>query len=560
MAPTRHATETESESATISFAGSRFGPADDGSQCVGLEGVATGKKTDFDYVVIGSGFGGSVAALRLSEAGQSVLVLERGRRYSPGDFPRDITDTDRVFWRFPNRPTSLGLYDVRFFAGLGAVVASGVGGGSLVYANIHIRPDPVVFEDVRWPAGINRVSLDPHYDRVAAMLGVSPLPAARRLPKRDRFREAAAASGRTVFDPDQAVSWSDPQEPGRRACEYRAECEFGCPIGAKNTLDVTYLLHAERRGARVVPLAHVDAIEPVEHGWRISYRDLSTTGHRANVTGRRAVIAAGTLGTNELLLRCRDELRTLPNVSPRLGYGYSGNGDFLGSIQGARFDLEPWNGTDVTSVIRYFDTEPSFTMAAPTFNRGVMQFLAAMGQRDVGWLRWAAPLIWRSMPWLVPLVCRSGLLGWIGRRGARNPDAAAHMTNLFAIGRDNAGGQLLLRRGQLEIDWDYARQNQALLAQMQTAMEEVATFYGGRFAPLFSWSLFSRILTVHSLGGCHLSDAPDRGVVSPRGAVHGHPGLYVADGSVIPTAIGFHPCMTIAAVAEHIVEGLAREQ
>lgn len=513
---------------------------------------------DFDCVVVGSGFGGSIAALRLSESGQSVLVLERGRRYLPTDFPRDITDTDRVFWRFPKRPASLGLYDVRFFSGLGAVVASGVGGGSLVYANIHIRPDPVVFEDPRWPAGMNRIRLNPYYDRVAMMLGVAPLPAVRRLPKRDYFRQAAEAGGHEVFDPDQAVSWFDPHEPGRHACDYRAECEFGCPIGAKNTLDVTYLAQAQKRGAQVVALAQVDAIEPVVQGWRVSYRDLSAAGRRVSVTGRRAVIAAGTLGTNELLLRCRDELKTLPNVSARLGHGYSGNGDFLGSIQGARFDLEPWYGTDVTSVIRYFDADPRFTMAAPTFNRGVMRVLAAMGQHDVGWLLWAAPMIWRAMPWLVPLICRSGLLGWIGRRGAPDSAAASHMTNLFAIGRDNADGQLLLRSGRLDIDWDYARQNEALVARMRATMDQVATFYGGSFAPLFTWNLFNRILTVHSLGGCHLSETPDRGVVSPRGEVHGHPGLYVADGSVIPTAIGFHPCMTIAAVAEHIAEGVAR--
>lgn len=516
------------------------------------------KAVDFDAVIIGSGFGGSIAALRLAEAGRSVLVLERGRRYAPADFPRDITATDHVFWRFPARRSALGLYDVRFFRGIGAVVASGVGGGSLVYANIHIRPDPVVFDSPNWPAGFDRAGLDPYYDRVAAMLRVSPLPAEYKLPKRDHFREAATAGGHEVFDPDQAVSWADPHQPGRQACDLRAECEFGCPIGAKNTVDFTYLGQAEELGVRVAPLSHADAIEPVGNGWRVAYRDLAANGRRISVSASRVVLAAGTLGSNELLLRCRDEFGTLPNLSRRLGYGYSGNGDFLASIQGAGLDLQPWHGTDVTSVIRYFDHDPRFTMAAPTFNRSVMQFLAALGQRDVGWLRWAAPAIWRSMPWLVPLICRSGLLGRIARRGARDPDAAARMTNLFAIGRDNAGGRLLLRQGSLDLDWDYAAENRALVARMQEAMADLARFYGGRFAPLFSWSLFDRILTVHSLGGCHLSESPDRGVVSPHGEAHGHPGLFVADGSVIPTSIGFHPCMTIAAVAERIAEGLSR--
>ena len=125
-----------------------------------------------------------------------MLVLERGRRYLPGEFPRDVTKVDDLLWDHPHRPRSLGLYDLRFFSGLGVVCAAGVGGGSLIYANIHIRPDPVVFEDPRWPRSIDRAQLDPYFDRVAEMLRVERLPAELRVPKRDRFHEAAAAAGR----------------------------------------------------------------------------------------------------------------------------------------------------------------------------------------------------------------------------------------------------------------------------------------------------------------------------------------------------------------------------
>src|SRR5437660_5573110 len=150
----------------------------------------------FDAVVIGSGFGGSINALRLAQAGKSVLVLERGKRYRPADFPRDLTQTNQIFWRYPNKRNAQGLYDVRFLSGLATVVASGVGGGSLIYANIHIRPDPIVFEDERWPSSINRQALDPYFDKVAAMLNVSPLPQDYELPKRDAFRKAAELSHR----------------------------------------------------------------------------------------------------------------------------------------------------------------------------------------------------------------------------------------------------------------------------------------------------------------------------------------------------------------------------
>jgi cholesterol oxidase len=130
------------------------------------------------------------------------------------------------------------------------------------------------------------------------------------------------------------------------------------------------------------------------------------------------------------------------------------------------------------------------------------------------------------------------------------------MTNLFAIGRDNANGRVRLKRGRLDIEWDYARENQELTKKMLAAMQEVADVYGGTFAPLVTWNIFNRIITVHSLGGCRLSDSAQDGVVSTHGEVHGYPGLFVADGSVIPSSIGFHPVMTISAVSERIAEAV----
>jgi len=230
----------------------------------------------FDAVVVGSGFGGSISALRVAERGRSVLVLERGRRYLPGEFPREVRDTNALLWRYPQKPRSQGLYDIRFFSSLTAVVASGVDGGSLIYANIQIRPDASVFDDPRWPAGTDRAALDPYYDRVARELGVAPLPASLRLPKRDEFRAAAARLGHRVFDPDQAVSWTDPGVPGRGPCQLVAECEFGCQHGAKNTLDFTYLARAEALGAEVRPRSFATGIEPAPTGYRVHYRDLTS--------------------------------------------------------------------------------------------------------------------------------------------------------------------------------------------------------------------------------------------------------------------------------------------
>ena len=505
----------------------------------------------YDAVIVGSGFGGSINSLRLAQGGKSVLVLERGGRYKPGGFPRDATDVDKLFWRYPRRTKSRGLYEVRFFSSIAALVASGVGGGSLIYANIHIRPDPVVFDDPRWPRSVNRESLDPYYDKVAAMLGVAPLPGDIKLAKRDMYREAAVRAGREVFDPDQAVSWKEPGY-GRQACQLVTECEFGCPHGAKNTLDFNYLAQAERSGARLRPGCYVTHVEPHASGYRVHYTDLAS-GTSASVTGRRVVLSAGTLGTNEILLRCRHVYRTLPDLSRKLGDGYSGNGDFLGSIQNSQTDLEPWKGPDVTSVIRYFESAPRFTMAAPTFNRAVMTVLASRRQGGGRLLKVLSPLLWPLMEWIIPWAFRSGYLTKPARSRAGDP---ARMTNLFAIGRDNANGRVRLKRGRLDIEWDYARENRELTQKMLAAMQEVADVYGGTFAPLITWNIFNRIITVHSLGGCHLSDSPQGGVVSTHGEVHGYPGLFVADGSVIPSSIGFHPVMTISAVSERIAEAV----
>ena len=509
----------------------------------------------YDAVVIGSGFGGSINALRLAQAGKSVLVLERGKRYKPGEFPRDVTDVKRLFWRYPKKSDFRGLYEIDFFSGIGTIVASGVGGGSLIYANIHIRPDAVVFEHAKWPRSINRASLDPYYDKVADMLGIAPVPADVSLPKRDIFRQAAKKLNRDVFDPDQAVSWQEPGGPGREACRMVAECEFGCQYGAKNSLDLTYLAKAEQLGARIQTGINVMHIEPLQSGYRVHYKDVGTD-KAGSVDASRTVLSAGTLGTNRILLQSRDVFRTLPKLSAKLGSGFSGNGDFLGSIQNSEIDLEPWKGPDVTSVMRYFDEAPQFTVAAPSFSQPVMQVLAAMGQPDHGWLRFLSPILWHKMAPILIWAFKKGLLSKPGKASMPNAGDPARMTNLFAIGRDNANGQIRLKNGNLDITWNYARENHELVEKMIASMQEISDIYGGTFAPLVTWTIFKRILTVHPLGGCNLSDSPGDGVVSSKGEVHGYPGLYVADGSMIPSSLGFHPCMTISAISEQTAEAV----
>lgn len=509
----------------------------------------------YDAVVIGSGFGGSINALRLVEAGKSVLVIERGKHYKPGEFPREVSDTKKLFWRNKKVNDFQGLYELNFFSGIGVVTTSGVGGGSLVYANIHIRPDPIVFEDSRWPDPYTRQFLDSYYDKVADKLGVSPVPADIKMTKRDVYREAALKTGKQVFDPDQAVNWDTSKSGAQGTCQLLAECEFGCQVGAKNTMDLTYLAQAQKLGAELQVGLNVTHIEPDSNGYRVHYKNL-ITGKNESVTGTKVILSAGTLGTNKIMLQSKDSYNTLPKISSKLGHGFSGNGDFLGSIQNSSIKLDPWNGPDVTTVIKYFDSAPGFTMAAPTFNQPVMEVLASFGQGK-GWLpEFLANMIWRNLEGILLWAFNTGLISKPAKISGAKAGLSEKMTNLFAIGRDNANGVITLEGDEIDIKWDFANENAELINQMTTAMEEIGTEYGGTVAPLQSWHLFKKILTVHPLGGCHLSKSADSGVVSTQGEVHGYPGLYIADGSVIPTAIGFHPVMTISAIAEYIAESV----
>lgn len=492
-----------------------------------------------------------------------MLVLERGRRYAPGDFPRDPRDLDALLWRHRSPARSRGLFEFRTHSGIATITAAGVGGGSLVYASIHYRPHPTVFDDPRWPRAFTPESLEPYYQRVEKELAVQTTPVSLPLPKRDAFHAAARSLGRDSMDTPQAVSWETVHGASaelRAPCRLCCECEFGCNHGAKNTLDFTYLADAEALGAQVSPGYLISHLSPGDRGgWRVHATDLDT-GRSSVVTGRRVVVAAGSLGTTELLLRSRDLTRTLPRLPHRLGRGYSGNGDFLGNVQNAAVRLDPWWGPDVTSVMRFDDdpAEPRFVLATPTFNQPVITALAAQGQPPTPeWVTRIAPALWHRLPGLLGFAFASGVLARPPRRPAIGAGPADRFTTIFAIGRDNARGRMVLRDGRLDILWDYAGEHAALIARQREAMQALTDAYGGTYSDFPLYKIFGRTTTVHNLGGCALSEDPERGVVDVDGQVHGHPGLFVADGSVLPTAIGSHPAMTIAAVSEWIADRVA---
>src|SRR5262245_24575197 len=229
--------------------------------------VAGLRRARYDAVVVGTGFGGAVAACRLAQAGVDVAVLERGQRYPLGSFPREVAGDHGLLWH-----GGRGIYDVRAFNDMLVVQAAGYGGGSLVYANVHMRPPADLFDE-GWPAPYSRAALDPYYDLVAHMLGVTPAPTTALPPKAQVMLDTSRRLGRAgqTFLPELAVNFDDPSVAARpnrfgveqAGCTGCGECIVGCNVGAKNTLDTNYLAVAERHGAEVATGCEVTVVEPV---------------------------------------------------------------------------------------------------------------------------------------------------------------------------------------------------------------------------------------------------------------------------------------------------------
>ena len=297
-------------------------------------------KDYYDVVVIGSGFGGSIAACRLAQAGRSVCILERGRRWRHTDFPRSPHQVSRdAFWDTDSG--RVGLLEYRAFRHVHVIQGCGVGGGSLHYFNVHVRPPAQIFEDPRWPADVNVEVLDPYYSLAQDMLDAAPLtpPSERTLPTRTTtFQDACRTVGHRPELVNIAVytgpARHNPHGVAQQPCDYSGNCALGCTAQSKNTLDINYLPLAERHGAEIHPLHRVERLEPLrDGGYRVAFTrldpDVSGFADTGSVNAETVVVAAGTLGSNELLLRCRDRFGTLPRLSQTLGYGFSGNGDLL---------------------------------------------------------------------------------------------------------------------------------------------------------------------------------------------------------------------------------------
>jgi cholesterol oxidase len=514
----------------------------------------------YDAIVVGSGFGGGVSACRLAEAGWSVCVLERGRRFAGEDFISEPLQAPRLLWHPTLNPG--GIFDLRLFKDLSVLTAAGVGGGSLVYANVQLRAHPQVFE-AGWPAGIDRSSLDPYYERVEWVLEPRPTPEQPPLNKMRAFRGMAAAAGQHATALPLAVHFGEDRvnpfgQTPQQGCTNLGRCNIGCPRQAKNTVDLTYLARAEREGAHVRP--HCEAIRlqaPASPGgrWRVSYRGLKDTGD-GQVDAPVVVLSAGSLGSTRLLLRNR---RRLPRLSPALGSRFSGNGDALGAaFNPSRPDVRDAHtelGPVMTSRIDYWE-QHRFMLADGGLPPGFTGLLKIL-RDEAALVGWRKHLLLRLEHLAVRLGVSDRLVTPRTVKLDLDEEPIEDSLVFLMLGQDAADGRMRLTPlfRCLDIEWSQAK-SKRLFAAMERTTHELGTAVDAE--PFFALGNgpLGKDITVHPLGGCPMADDPAGGVVDGYGRVHSYPGLHVADGSIIPTALGVNPSETIAALAERNVERL----
>jgi cholesterol oxidase len=514
----------------------------------------------YDVVVVGSGFGGGIAACRLAEAGKRVCVLERGKRFTGKDFEEvaDIGDAPQLLWH--HTLNTGGLYDVRVMRDVTVITAAGVGGGSLIYASVQLRAPADVF-DHDWPAAITREELDPWYTKTEDALQPNTTP--DHPEELDKVR-AFAAAGRHAnrpanllplavhFGEDRKHPFSGVEQKG---CQNLGRCDIGCPINAMNRVDITYIARAETYGADVQPLHMVTKIDPPERdggNWRIAYSNLGE-GDDGTVEAPTVVLAAGTVGTSRLLLENR---KRLPKLSPALGTRFSGNGDALG----VAFDPQAEgtgnanNGCGPVMTSKLDFPERNVIMANGALPRGFEGILEiARGIKLItGWRRVLLHL--RRLLGLSDEPLRPDHL----KPRKREPDADALI--FLMMGRDAADGRMRLRWpfNRFDIRWDNAGSKRTF-DDIQRSAEEVAEATGSELYTAHDAGPLGTFATVHGLGGCPMADDPERGVVDDLGRVYNYAGLYVLDGSIVPTALGVNPSKTIAALAERGAASLVAE-
>lgn len=520
----------------------------------------------YDWIIIGSGFGGSVSALRLAEKGYRVCVLEKGKRFAPEDFPETNWDLRRWLW-MPQAGMK-GIFQMSFFEHVTIFHGVGVGGGSLTYANTLPQPKSGFFKASSWSHLSDwERELEPHYRTAKRMLGAATVPV--MTPGDKVLREIAKDMGREdQFHPTEvAVFFGEPNKrvpdpyfggkgPERVGCNFCGACMTGCRVGAKNTLDRNYLYLAEKLGVDVVAETEVTAVRPLGNrdGYVIETKRSFGRGHRA-YTADKVIFSGGVMGTIPLLLKMKEDARGLPRLSDALGTQVRTNSEALfGVIAPGGEDYS--HGVAITSIlhtdehshiepVRYGEGSGFFRLLTLPHAPG-----ATVGTRLAGALRGLAR---HPMRWGKALTVRDF---------AKSSQILLYMRTLegtmnLRLGRGPFTG---FRKGLVtELD-DPTQAPKAFMEEATDLAHRFAEKVGGVEATMFTETLLGVPSTAHILGGACMGANAGEGVIDSDHRVFGYDGLYVIDGAAVSANPGVNPSLTITALAERAMSRIPQKR
>ena len=513
---------------------------------------SNGPTTDFDVAIIGSGFGGSVSALRLAEKGYSVAVFEAGRRFAEENYAKNSWDLKNFLWA-----PELGFFGIQRFhvlRGVAVLAGAGVGGGSLVYANTLYVPGDTFFQDPQWGEITDwKSELAPFYDQAKRMLGVTQNPT--MTPSDIVMKEIAEDMGvggtftltpvGVFFGEGHGKKSADPffggVGPTRTGCIECGECMTGCRYNAKNTLPKNYLGLAEAAGARVMPMSTVTKVQPLqEGGYQITIRKTGTR-KESSYTATEVIFAAGTYNTQKLLHHMKDE-GVLPNLSPTLGKLSRTNSE---SILGAVAKTTKTDFTEGVAITSSFFPNPQTHVEPVRYGKGSnsMGLLqTVMTTPEIGrkrWSVWMREIVKNPKDVAIALNVKS----W-SERSVISLVMQTVDNSLTLKGKRNRFGRWSLGTVSSE-----STPAPTYIPVAQEVVERAAAIIDGRPGSSV-FENFDAALTAHFVGGCVIGSDSENGVIDGYHRVFGYVGLHIVDGSAITANLGVNPSLTITAQAE----------
>jgi cholesterol oxidase len=534
----------------------------------------------YDVVVIGSGYGGGIAAARLSAAGAKVCLLERGREMHPGDYPTSPLNAlpfVQVRSPFGHVGARNALFDFRMHRDMSVLVGSGLGGTSLINAGVALRPRDDIFKDDRWPDELQVPGvLDAGFAQAEAMLGSTPVPDSDPLAKVDALNRVGNALGRGAVRPRINVTFSPTTNPAgihQPACTLCGDCVTGCNVGAKNTVLMNYIPDAFVHGTHIFTEIEVLTVTRADDHWIVRYRDANVRGRsKAPIRFVRAqivVLAAGTLGTTEILLRSREH--GLP-LSDQVGEHFTGNGDVIAfaydtdqAVHGIGVpypaDGRTAPGPCIAGLVDLRDDTrrggyiveegavPSLLRAFMPFGFALGAVAAGRGNRPIG-------------TWVTRLARE--LTGALAGPFAGPTDRSLMF---LLMSGDADRGKIVLTDDHVEVRYPHVGERAPFRSNNEHLRVGSDALSGSYLPdPIWTQPFGHSVITVHPLGGCVMADDAAHGAVSGRGKVFSgttptatHKGLYVADGSAVPRPLAANPSLTISALAERLCTLLIEE-